>query len=45
MNISKDINTGNSHEFRNVQTLDLMASKDFEISQQFCQANIIEIWK
>ena len=32
--------TGNSHEFRNVQTLDLMASKD--LAAAFCQANIIK---
>ena len=32
--------TGNSHEFRNVQTLDLMASKDLAAS--FCQANILK---
>ena len=32
--------TGNSHEFRNVQTLDLMASKD--LASGFCQANILK---
>ena len=32
--------TGNSHEFRNVQTLDLMASKD--LASAFCQANILK---
>ena len=32
--------TGNSHEYRNVQTLDLMASKDLAAS--FCQANILK---
>ena len=32
--------TGNSHEFRKVQTIDLMASKDLAAS--FCQANIIK---
>ena len=30
--------TGKSHEFRNVQTIDLMASK--ELASGFCQANI-----
>ena len=33
-------NTGNSHEFRNVQTLDLMAAK--ELASGFCQANILK---
>ena len=32
--------TGNSHEFRKVQTIDLMASKDLAAS--FCQAHIIK---
>ena len=32
--------TGNSHEFRKVQTIDLMASKD--LAAAFCQANIIK---
>ena len=32
--------TGNSHEFRKVQTIDLMASKDF--ASGFCQANILK---
>ena len=32
--------TGNSHEYRNVQTLDLMASKD--LASSFCQANILK---
>ena len=32
--------TGNSHEYRNVQTLDLMASKD--LASGFCQANILK---
>ena len=32
--------TGNSHEYRNVQTIDLMASKDLAAS--FCQANILK---
>ena len=32
--------TGNSHEFRNVQTLDLMAAK--ELASSFCQANILK---
>ena len=32
--------TGNSHEYRNVQTLDLMASKD--LAAAFCQANILK---
>ena len=32
--------TGNSHEFRNVQTLDLLASKD--LASGFCQANILK---
>ena len=32
--------TGNSHEFRKVQTIDLMASKDLAAS--FCQANILK---
>ena len=31
--------TGKSHEFRNVQTIDLMASK--ELAAAFCQANIL----
>ena len=31
--------TGNSYEFRNVQTLDLMAAK--ELASGFCQANIL----
>ena len=33
--------TGNSHEFRKVQTIDLMASKD--LAAAFCQANIITV--
>ena len=32
--------TGNSHEFRNVQTLYLMAAK--ELASGFCQANILK---
>jgi len=32
--------TGKSHEYRNVQTLDLMASK--ELASGFCQANILK---
>ena len=32
--------TGKSHEFRNVQTIDLMASK--ELAAGFCQANILK---
>ena len=32
--------TGNSHEFRKVQTIDLMASKD--LASGFCQANILK---
>jgi len=32
--------TGNSHEFRKVQTIDLMASKD--LAAAFCQANILK---
>ncbi len=32
--------TGKSHEFRNVQTIDLMASRD--LATDFCQANIIK---
>ena len=32
--------TGNSYEFRNVQTLDLMAAK--ELASGFCQANILK---
>jgi len=32
--------TGNSHEYRNVQTLDLMAAK--ELASGFCQANILK---
>ena len=32
--------TGNSHEYRNVQTIDLMASKD--LADSFCQANILK---
>jgi hypothetical protein len=32
--------TGNTHEYRNVQTLDLMAARD--IASGFCQANIIK---
>ena len=32
--------TGNSHEYRKVQTIDLMASKDLAAS--FCQANILK---
>ena len=32
--------TGTKHEFRNVQTIDLMASKDLAAS--FCQANILK---
>ena len=32
--------TGKSHEYRNVQTIDIMASK--EIAAAFCQANILK---
>ena len=32
--------TGNSHEFRKSQTIDLMASKD--LASGFCQANILK---
>jgi len=32
--------TGKSHEYRNVQTIDLMASK--ELASAFCQANILK---
>ena len=32
--------TGTKHEFRNVQTLDLMASRD--LASAFCQANILK---
>ena len=32
--------TGKSHEYRNVQTLDLMAAK--ELASGFCQANILK---
>ena len=32
--------TGNSHEYRKVQTIDLMASKD--LAAAFCQANILK---
>jgi hypothetical protein len=32
--------TGNSHEYRKVQTIDLMASKD--LASSFCQANILK---
>ena len=32
--------TGKSHEYRNVQTLDLMAAKEF--ASGFCQANILK---
>lgn len=32
--------TGKSHEYRNVQTIDLMASK--ELAASFCQANILK---
>ena len=32
--------TGNSHEFRKVQTIDLMASKD--LASGFCQADILK---
>ena len=32
--------TGNSHEFRKDQTIDLMASKD--LASSFCQANILK---
>ena len=32
--------TGKSHEYRNVQTIDLMASKD--LAAAFCQANILK---
>ena len=32
--------TGKSHEYRNVQTLDLMAAK--EVASGFCQANILK---
>jgi len=32
--------TGSKHEFRNVQTIDLMAARD--IAAQFCQANILK---
>ena len=33
--------TGKSHEYRNVQTLDLMAAK--ELASGFCQANILKL--
>ena len=33
--------TGKSHEYRNVQTLDLMAAK--ELASGFCQANILTV--
>ena len=32
--------TGTKHEFRKVQTIDLMAARD--IAAQFCQANILK---
>ena len=32
--------TGTKHEYRNVQTLDLMASRD--LASTFCQANILK---
>ena len=32
--------TGKEHEFRNVQTIDLMAARD--IASGFCQANILK---
>jgi hypothetical protein len=32
--------TGTTHEYRNVQTLDLMASRD--LASTFCQANILK---
>ena len=32
--------TGTQHEFRNVQTIDLMASRD--LASDFCQANILK---
>ena len=32
--------TGREHEYRNVQTIDLMAARD--IAPQFCQANILK---
>ena len=32
--------TGNTHEYRNVQTIDLMAARD--IASGFCQANILK---
>ena len=32
--------TGSKHEFRNVQTIDLMAARD--IASDFCQANILK---
>ena len=32
--------TGKSHEYRNVQTIDLMASRD--LAPHFCQANILK---
>ena len=32
--------TGNTHEYRNVQTLDLMAARD--VASGFCQANILK---
>ena len=32
--------TGTKHEFRNVQTIDLMASRD--LASDFCQANILK---
>ena len=32
--------TGTKHEFRKVQTIDLMAARD--IASQFCQANILK---
>ena len=33
--------TGKSHEYRNVQTIDLMASRD--LAPHFCQANILKL--
>ena len=35
--------TGKSHEFRNVQTIDLMASK--ELASGFLSGKHIEVWK
>ena len=32
--------TGTKHEYRNVQTIDLMASRD--LASDFCQANILK---